>query len=225
MQVNHSSYGTLFSAVVKGGGKLLSSKDEKGNDLPCMTTEEILKEIQRFGFYVTYDVKSNLPMNTIAFLSTIDNLGYDKITKVGIQYRKDGEKYIKPAILVFKSEYNHDILNFECIISEHKYLDKLSANSIMDVTHEKDIQWDWVKYIANISDILEENIDPTDDFETQTDIETDEFDPYESSEIPESGSALAPQLIPHSDIEEEPISESDLIPVGYTVYGDKEMEG
>lgn len=224
MQVNHSSYGTLFSVVVKGGGKLLSSKDEKGNDLPCMTTEKILKEIQRFGFYVTYDVKSNLPMNTIAFLSTVDNLGYDKITKVGIQYRENGKKCIKPAVLVFKSEYNHDILNFECIISERKYQDKLSANSIMDVTHEKGIQWDWVKYVANISDILEENIDPTDDFETQTDIETSEFDPYEPSEIPESELALAPQLTPYSKPEES-ISESDLVPTGYTVYGDEEMEG
>lgn len=171
LHVNHVNYGVLFAAMINGSGSLLSNETEDGYDIPFMTTEQILTELQRFGFYVKYDVKSNLPQDVISFLATIDNLGYDKITRVAVETKQPGGSVIwKPTILVFKAvPENDDILTFDCRLTRTKFNKKLADNVIMNVTHEPDLEWDWLNYICNISDILDENIDPVDGFETQTD--------------------------------------------------------
>lgn len=160
IRVEHDTYGVLFAAMIKGTGSLLSIVDEQGLDLPFMTTDEILHEIQRFGFYVDYNVIENLPVNVITFLSNVLDLGFDKITRVSV-VTKDAfaqEVVYKPTVLVIKStEDNSDLLTFGCNLSEKKFMEKLSKNTIMNITYEKDMQWDWVKYIANISDLLDEN--------------------------------------------------------------------
>ena len=173
IQVNHANYGTLFAAMIEGSGKLLSTKDEEGLDLPFMSTEKILKELERFGFYVKYDVKSNLPSNMIAFLATVDNLGFDKITRVLLETKtKLDTVVLEPTILVIKStEDNSDLLTFDCKLRAKRFNEKLAANTIMNVTHEKGMKWDWVTYIANISDILDENVDPVDEYESDTGVE------------------------------------------------------
>lgn len=159
--------------MIKGSGTLISTEDEEGELIPFFTTDQILEELQRFGFYVEYDVKSNLPMSTLSFLATVDNLGYDKITRVALEsVNTDGDRIWTPIILIMKSQFNDDLLTFDCKLTKKKFQEKLAANTIMNVTHEQDLTWDWVKYIANISDILDENIDPTDDFITDTNIES-----------------------------------------------------
>lgn len=173
IQVNHSAFGTLFAGMIKGSGNLICDEDEEGNAIPFFTTDQILTELQRFGFYVTYDVKSNLPMNTLSFLATVDNLGYDKITRVALEtFDKLGQKKWKPTILLIKSEANPDLLEFDCKLVQKKFQEKLAANTIMNVTDEPNLSWDWVAYIANISDILDENVDPVDEFITDSNIES-----------------------------------------------------
>lgn len=183
LQVNHSNYGVLFAAMIRGEGSLICQEDEEGNELEFMTTSAILRELERFGFYIKYDVKSNLPMQMISFLATVDNLGFDKITKIYVESRnKDGALMHVPTIIAMKSnEHNDDILTFGCKISKAKFSEKLAANTVMNVTHQPDTQWDWLTYMVNISDILDENVDPTDDFETETGIDSEPFTVYEPS--------------------------------------------
>lgn len=180
MQVNHTNYGTLFAALIKGSGKLLSGTDEEGQELPFFTTAAILKELERFGFYITYAIKSNLPMGTIAFLNTLRQLGYDKVTRVNVETTTDtGGTIHQNIVLAFKSESNSDLLTFGCKLGSAKYSKKLSENTVMNITHQKDTQWDWVEGVYGIEDILDENIDPTDTFETDTNLETGQFVPYQ----------------------------------------------
>lgn len=173
LQVNHASYGTLFAAMIIGSGQLITETDDEGNIIPFLTTKEILKQIQKFGFIVEYDVKSNLPSPTIALLSTLYELKYDKITVVQVRIRStESSSYIwKPQTIVMKSEFNTDIINYRCKITEKLFKDKLAKNTIMNVSNEEGINWDWVTYTANISDILDENIDPVDEYETDTGVE------------------------------------------------------
>ena len=156
--------------MIRGTGSLITDVDEEGNDIPFLTTEEILKQIAKFGFFVTYDVKSNLPTNVITYLSELYNLGYDKITEVYLGATSEsGSRVWRPTVLVMKSyQDNDDILKFDCKLTQNKFQAKLAANSIINVTHEEGMTWDWLHYIANISDLLDENIDPRDDFETGT---------------------------------------------------------
>ena len=61
--------------MIDGDGELVTKKDEDGKYLPFMTTDEILKQLAKFGFYVRYDVKSSLPNETFVFLQHISLLG------------------------------------------------------------------------------------------------------------------------------------------------------
>lgn len=162
--------------MIQGSGSILSTKDEQGNDIPFMTTDQILKELQRFGFIVFYDVKRNLPTNILAFLSTVNNLGFDKITRVCLQSQEEetGTIVWRPTILVIKSADNSDLLEFDCKLTRKAFNKKLTDNTIMNVTHEDNMKWDWLTYIANIDDILSENVDDSDQYEP---VYIDELDP------------------------------------------------
>ena len=187
LNVNHSKYGVLFAAMIQGTGSLITDKDEAGHEIPFLTTEEILRQLMKFGFYVTYDVKSNLPNNILSFLATIDNLGFDKISKVVVTKRDKitGQQINDVATIVFKTvPENEDILAFSCELSETKLNEKLQKNILMNVTKEKNMQWDWLHYMANISDLLDENVDHTNDFETYTGAQQFDNIPYNDSPQP-----------------------------------------
>lgn len=164
--MNHANYGVLFAAMIQGNGLLVTNTDEEGLDLNFLTTDEILAQLMKFGFYITYDIKQNLPNNMLAFLATIDNIGFDKITRVALESSTvSGQKIWEPTILVIKSEHNTDLLQFDCKLTRKAFNEKLSCNYIMNVSHEEGMVWDWVTYICNISDILSENADPTKEFD------------------------------------------------------------
>lgn len=160
--------------MIEGSGQLISDKDERGRYLPFMTTNEILKQIEKFGFIVKYDVKRNLPGEVIAFLSKLYTLGYDKITRIIVQTKdNEGKLYDRPTVIVMKtSEYNDDLLTFGCKVSQNRFNRKLDSNTVINVTEEPGMTWSWLKYMANISDLLDENLDHPKDFELDTGLQT-----------------------------------------------------
>jgi hypothetical protein len=90
--------------MIEGSGELITKQDEEGYDIPFLSTEQILQQLEKFGFIIDYNVRSNLPDKTIDFLATIDNLGYDRITRILLQQNdKYGNLMWKPAIVVYKS--------------------------------------------------------------------------------------------------------------------------
>lgn len=185
--MNHSTLGTLFAAMIEGSGQLITQEDEEGNDLPFLTTDQILEQIMKFGFYVTFDVKSNLPGDTISFLATIDNLGYDKITKVLLQEtNEEGQIIWKPNIIIFKTvPENKDLISYGTKLSRAKYVEKVTAGTVMNVTHELEHSWDWVTSLFNIADILDENIDPVDEYKSDSGVRSrnieEDFHPHQET--------------------------------------------
>ena len=160
VSVSHPNYGVLFAAMIEGSGILITDVDEEGIDIPFLTTEEILRQLMKFGFYITYDVKDNLPIDVFVFLAKLEDLGYDKITRIALEsYDVSGNKLWLPTIIVMKSEFNPDLLTFDCKVTKKAFQAKLSEASIINVTHEPGMVWDWVTYIANISDLLDENVE------------------------------------------------------------------
>lgn len=176
--------------MTDGVGEIITKYDEEGNDLPFLTTDEILKQLMKFGFYITYDVKSNLPSNVISLLQSMYELGYDKINKILVRSRDNSGHYVwRPKVVVMFSDQNTDIITYGAKITRTLFDNKLESNSIMNLTDKEDMNWDWLTYVCNISDILDENIDTKDYFETETDVEE------------------------HVDLNVE-----DLVPEGYTIY-------
>lgn len=190
--------------MIKGTGSLLSEEDENGISIPFLTTDEILKQISKFGFLVEYDLKSNLPDQVTAYLSMLYNLGYDKINRLYIKTRnKDGVPIARDTVVVLKScEETIDIMKYEKYVLESEFNKLLDLNVVMNVTNEPDMVWDWLTYMCNIKDVLEENIDQTDDFETKTDVK--------------DGEDVIPPPPPF-----DPIS---IVPEGYSVYTGEDEE-
>lgn len=183
--------------MIEGSGKIISKQDEEGYDIPFMNTEAILKELERFGFLVSYDVKSNLPDKTLDFLQSAMRLNYDKINRVLLQTKsRYGETIWKPTVIIYKSvDMNVDLMKYGVKLLRSKYLEKVDAGVLMNV-NEEDINWDWVDSFYNLSDIMDENKDMPDPFETESDVEEgyasltpynpetnpDNFTPYDSED-------------------------------------------
>lgn len=189
--------------MIKGSGNLITLDDDQGEYIPFLTTEEILKQLYKFGFYIQYDVKSNLPNETLDFLQQVLNLGYDKITRVMLQTtNKDGDTIWANSIVVYKScPDNVDLLSYGQKLSRIKYIKKVDNNTILNVTHEGDngIDWDWVTSFYNISEIIDENLD-AEDYVTDTNVEPEDSYPIQE------------------------VSSEDVNPYGYTPYDNSDDE-
>ena len=169
--------------MIDGHGTLITAQDDEGADIPFLTKDEILKQLMKFGFYITYDVKNNLPEFVLDFLYKVMNLGYDKISRIALEsYDVNGNRVWRPTVIVIKSGYNTDLLTFDCKVFRKKFDEKLECNTLMNVTHEPGMIWDWLAYIANIEDILDENHYPPEP-EPQPDPEPEpEPDPEEGED-------------------------------------------
>lgn len=161
IKVVDANCGVLFSALIEGTGVLITDLDEDGNYIPFLTTDEILKQLMKFGFYITYNERRHLPEETFDYLAKLQDLGYDKITRVALEsIDKIGNRIWRPIIIVMKSEFNTDLLIYDCKVTRKSFNQKLTDNVIMNITFECNAHWDWVTYTANISDILDENLSP-----------------------------------------------------------------
>lgn len=203
--------------MIKGTGALISDTDEDGVAIPFLTTEEILKQIQKFGFIVEYDVKANLPGPVISYLMTMLNLGYVKITRIGVRtLNSDGGIYIRPTVILMKdAPETLDLLRFDETITIAEFMHKLDLNVVVNVTNEPDMNWDWLTYMANIEDLLQENSSVSDDFQVLTKPRSSFATQYDdhTDDLNGSSHCLANQN-----------TEYTAAPEGYTPYSDSQEE-
>lgn len=223
IQVNHSEFGTLFSALICGEGSLIDTCDDEGFDIPFLTTDQILNQLRMFGFDIIYDYKKDLPDNVFVFLKEIMLLGYDKITKVMLEtYSPDGENIWKPTVVVFKStKDNDDLLSFGHQLGRRSYINKIDDNSILNVTYEEEMNWDWVTSFFNIADILDENLDhPVDQFVNGYESDFNSGTSTELNSIDNDGMSIYTE--PDSS-EEQPVDPSNFTPY-YSEEDDSEED-
>lgn len=158
IKVEHAEFGTLFAAVAAGSGDIVTKYDDEGKLIPWMPTQAILQQLSKFGFYITYKEISSLDDNTINYLMQILDLGYDKISKIVVEYRENGSRHLDDYVIALRSSENPDLLTFGTQITRTKFTNRLTAGKILSLK-DADIDWDWLDSIYNIADILEENRD------------------------------------------------------------------
>ncbi len=185
IKVRHINYGTLFAAMIEGQGDLVTDTTKEGDIIPWMSTNEILVQLKKFGFDITYVEKLSLDTPTLEFLMKLKSLGYDKITRMVVMFRElDGTLSAKTLPLAIKSEHNVDKLTFGCQITAKKFYQRCADGYIynMQDKDEMKLKWRWIDAIYNIDDILSENSD-IEDFEVwQGDTRIDPNMPYTSPE-------------------------------------------
>ena len=159
--VNHTQYGTLFACTINSKGTLLTPDPESGK-VKEFTEDEILDELNKFGFDVTFEINQHLSGDQISYLITLDGLGYDKIRYLPVfTYDSIGSKTFSEYIVAFnvgQCPATWLDANFEC--SKPAFLDMLNSGAAINLTNiskTRAFDWTWLTYIGDIEDIIEDN--------------------------------------------------------------------
>lgn len=153
IKVVHDMYGDLFTCIVNGRGELIDS-DPKYE----MSTDAILSQLAKFGFCITYPDMRRITTAQIDYLITLNQLHFDKIRVLNVWAPdKTGIKEFKHHIVAFQSANNASWLNNDYSPSYAEFTRALADGSAVNldgISETSRFVWDWLTYVANISDIL-----------------------------------------------------------------------
>lgn len=159
IQVKHDDFGVLFAYLVGGYGPLLSI--DGTTYLPELTTIEILSELKRFGFDITYNPQDRLDGDQLNYLIKLNELGYDKLRNLNVySYDDSGNKQYNSVTVAFNVSANSMWIYNGYNAPETEYIEALkngSAINVSGMSEFNNFRWDWLTYVANIHDILVDN--------------------------------------------------------------------
>ena len=159
ISVDHTVLGTLFACLLDADGDCITYY-EPGKKKPELTVDQILSELEKFGFYVTFNPKANLKGSQVQYLMTVGKLGYNKIRVITIWDSPIGVKTFKWYVVVFKSKYLPGWLNNAYSPSIKEFQNALMdghAINITDICECHKYRWDWLDYVGNVDDITLDN--------------------------------------------------------------------
>lgn len=208
LSVVHTKYGTMFATITNGQGHLISETDEDGRQLPLLTTEEVLRQLEKFGFDITYAEEPNLSGEQLTFLTNLYDLGYDAITRVRIKY----PKITRTAYIAYNSSKSVKYLKFDTMVSKTEFDASLECGEIANIAKmDTSLEWDWLTYTCQISDLLDDN---------SVVHRIDERSPVVEPPIIEG--ETVPPVIPEAEM---PTTFAPVDPSGYHIYGAVEILG
>lgn len=158
--VNHNQYGTLFACLINSKGSLLTPDPESGI-IKEFSTDEILAELNKFGFDVEFSINQHLSGDQISYLITLSDLKYDKIRRFSVfEYDSMGNKVFSEYLVAFNYEHCPDWIQEDYSCRKLDFLDKLNAGVAANLTYiseTRSYDWTWLTYVANIEDIIRDN--------------------------------------------------------------------
>lgn len=158
ISVDHPAFGVLFACVLDGRGLIVTELDGDKS----MTVPQILRELERFGFLITYHPNKDLNSKQIEYLITLRGLLYDKIRKISVWTPSNGTTNRSIKIVAFRSDKLGDWLNNWYSPSESEFTKALVdgvAINLTDMSKTYKFNWDWLDYVANIDDALKDASD------------------------------------------------------------------
>lgn len=160
IRVTHSDFGVLFVCTVNSSGTILTPDPESGI-ISEFTTDQILKELNKFGFDVTFNLEAGLSGDQINYLMTLDALGFDKIRTLDVYtYDGIGNREFNQYIVAFNIEKCSKWIDQNYSESEKDFLSALNGGGAMNLTYvsqTNQFNWSWLDYVANIEDIIRDN--------------------------------------------------------------------
>ena len=156
--VKHEDYGVMFCCTINASGSLVQENTE--GVVYELTPSIILAELEKFGFLVTFEPKKHLSNSQLDYLETLQTLHYDKLRVLNVWHQENGIKVFKWYVVAFTIKTNSQWLNNGYSPSDYEYTESLrngSAINISEISKDKKWDWSWLDYVANISDILEDN--------------------------------------------------------------------
>ena len=157
IQLHHKQFGVLFACVVNAQGTMVSEFND--NLVVEFTPTQILAELQKYGFLITFNPKEHLPGNQIEYLMSLQKLGYDKLRIMNVYKYINGVQHFQWYVIAFNID-DGNWLNNGYSISETEFMAALRDGkcvNISAISKTNRWSWSWLDYVANISDILEDN--------------------------------------------------------------------
>lgn len=158
IRIEHKTFGTLFTYVVGASGSIISEPDS--GITYELTKDQILAELARYGFLVTYPEQKHLPQTQLAFLRELLNLGYDKLRLLDVYEYANGVRKAKTYVVVFNIANNPNWLNNDYAATSTEFTKALVDGSVVNISASDKSHrwpWSWLDYVANIQDILDDN--------------------------------------------------------------------
>lgn len=155
--VEHDIYGILFSTVIQAEGEIITPL---GDDE--LTTDDILVQLSKFGFLITYAYNDRMTEEQIEYLITLDGLKFDKIRVLPVvEYNRIGSREVKMYVVVFQSDKLPKWLNENIAISRSEFLNALGKGSALNlegISETKKFVWDWLTFVGTIKDIINDYV-------------------------------------------------------------------
>ena len=160
IRVTHSDFGVLFVCTVNSSGTILTP-DSNSGIIAEFTTDQILKELHKFGFDVVFNLEGGLSGDQLDYLMTLDSLGFDKIRTLDVySYDNVGNRTFAQYVVAFNVECCPDWINQSYCAHKTLFLDALNDGGAMNLTYvsqTRQFDWTWLTYVASIEDIIENN--------------------------------------------------------------------
>ena len=154
--VNHEIYGTLFAYTIFPRGDLVTN-DVSFRTEDVMTSDILLNELARYGFYVDYQEEYHLSTGLVNLLKTIQGLNYDKIRVISVHV-DDDIKNNKVYITAFNVRENEYWINSGYSPSEKEWNEAILSGTAINISglqDGKNYDWSWLyNSVQDIDQIL-----------------------------------------------------------------------
>lgn len=161
ISVEHPTFGNLFTYIVDLSGNIVSSLSLDGKLQAHLSIDDILVQLARFGFLITYKEYQHLSGNQLQFLMTLHNLHFDKIRLLNVWDTESGVKQFKLYVVAFQIEPLPQWLNSGYAPSNTEFQQALTkgyAINVSALSESQHFSWDWLyNWVADISDVIESN--------------------------------------------------------------------
>ena len=149
-------FGTLFTYLVDGSGSYLSDNDDTEYQL---TVSSILKELERYGFLVTYNKYEHLSDDQVKYLNVLKGLGYDHIRVFSLSSRDyvTRQQANQPAVVAFSYKHNPEWMDISFSCSNTAFVSEVVKGHCVRVDDSFNYDWSWLDYVASIDKLLEYN--------------------------------------------------------------------
>ena len=156
--VEHEKFGPMFTCVLKAHGSIVTCP---GNSYYHeFTVDDILKELYKYGFYITYDPKPALTGNQLEYLMTLDKLGFDKIRLMDVVTYYGPVGTVDKYVVAFNAKEHPQWIENTYTADSSGFTNAVMSGSACNLTaisKTKNYNWDWLTYVANIQDIIKDN--------------------------------------------------------------------
>lgn len=161
IRVEHETFGVLFACVINAQGSLVSTDSGIVHEF---TSDEILAELKKYGFDVTYNPVSMLSGDQIEYLMTLNKLNYDKLRILPVrQLTKDGQVLVVKNVVAFNtSTTNPKWLDAGYVASNDEFISALmsgDAFNVSAISESKNFNWTWLdNFVASIDDVIRDYV-------------------------------------------------------------------